>query len=56
MYEIQKSLNGADDRFHAPDDDMEELRAQNESLIGSELTANGYVDIDGYLFAQKHKP
>ena len=42
----QRSLDDPDDPFQAPASEIEELRARDEALIPSEITADKYIDID----------
>ena len=46
----QQSLNDADDPFQALAREIEELRARDEALILSEITADKYIDTDDSLF------
>ena len=48
--ENQQSLDDADDPFQALASEIEELRARNEALIPSEITADKYIDTDDSLF------
>ena len=46
----QQNLDDADDPFQAPASEIEELRARDEALIPSEITADEYIDTDDSLF------
>ena len=46
----QQSLDDADDPFQALASEIEELRARDEALIPSEITADEYIDTDDSLF------
>ena len=47
----QQSLDDADDPFQALASEIEELRARDEVLIPSEITAHEHIDTDDSLFA-----
>ena len=46
----QQNLDDADDPFQALASETEELRARDEALIPSEITADEYIDTDDSLF------
>ena len=46
----QQSLDDADDPFQALASEIEELRARDEALIPSQITADGFVDTVDSLF------
>ena len=46
----QQSLDDVDDPFQALASETEELRARDEALIPSEITADEYIDTDDSLF------
>ena len=46
----KQGLDDADDPFQALASEIEELRARDEALIPSEITAYEYIDTDDSLF------
>ena len=52
----QQSLDDADDPFQALASEIEELRARDEALIPSEITADEYIDTDDSLFTFETYP
>ena len=45
-------MDDADDAFQTLASEMEELRARDEALIPSEITADEYIDTDDSLFIE----
>ena len=52
--ENQQSLDDADDPSQVLASEIEELRAREEALIPSEITADEYIDTDDSLFTLRH--